>query len=137
MKIRGWLPIALCCLPALIAGVLLGVGANFFGNVRIDNVNTNSIVLLVMGLACPVGMGLMMWLMNKNMSGQAGHLSSDKQEHLSAAERLAALQRQRQTLEAEIAELSQIVEPEAQSAALLPAELPVATDASLAGREAK
>lgn len=118
MKIKGWLPIALCCVPGLIVGVLLGVGANFFGNVRIDNVNTNPIFLMMMGLACPIGMGLMMWLMNKNMSGKSEHLRSDKQEHISAVGRLAALQQQRRMLEAEIAELTDIVALEVQQDAL-------------------
>jgi len=118
MKIKGWLSIALCCLPGAIVGFLLGVGVNFFGNARLDSVNANSITLLVMGLACPIGMGLMMWLMNKNMSGQSGHLSSDKQEHISAAGRLVALQQQRRMLEAEIAELTDIVALEVQQEAL-------------------
>lgn len=114
MKIKGWLSIALCCVPGVIVGVLLGVGANFFGNARIDNMNANSIFLLVMGLACPIGMGLMMWLMNKNMSNQSGHSFSDKKELVSPTQRLADLQAQRQMLEAEIAELTQIVALEGQ-----------------------
>lgn len=118
MKIKGWLSIALCCVPGVIVGVLLGVGANFFGNARIDNMNANSIFLLVMGLACPIGMGLMMWLMNKNMSEQSGHLSLDKQEQINPARRLGALQQQRRMLEAEIAELTDIVALEVQQEAL-------------------
>jgi hypothetical protein len=75
------------------------------------------LVLLVV-LACPIGMGLMMWLMNKNMSHQPRQLSPDKQKRINAADRLAALHEQRQQLEAEIAETSRIAELEAQREAL-------------------
>jgi cell division protein FtsL len=64
-------------------------------------------------------MGLMMWLMNKNMSHQPRQLSSDKQKRISAADRLTALHEQRQILEAEIAETSRIAELEEQHQALL------------------
>lgn len=64
-------------------------------------------------LACPIGMGLMMWLMNRNMSGQSGHAMPGGQTPTSAAERLAALRAQRQVLEAEIAETARIAELEA------------------------
>jgi uncharacterized protein YlxW (UPF0749 family) len=118
MKIKHWLPIALCCLPGVIIGVLLGVGTSFFGNTRINSMNANSIFLLMMGLACPIGMGLMIWLMNKNMSNQSGHSFSDKKELVSPAQQLADLQAQRQMLEAEIAELTDIVALEVQQEAL-------------------
>ena len=72
--------------------------------------DVNTIFLLVMGLACPIGMGLMMWLMNKNMSQHPEQLSSDKQKRLSPADRLAALHDERRILEAEITELSHQVE---------------------------
>ena len=119
MKTRRWLPMALCCLSGMAVGVLLGVGVIFFGNGRIYSMDANTIFLLVMGLACPIGMGLMMWLMNKNMNHQPEGLSSDKQKHYGAADHLAALQEQRQQLEVEIAELSQIAELEAQREGLL------------------
>lgn len=94
-----------------------------------------TILLIVMGLACPIGMGLMMWLMNKNMSQQPEHLSADKQKHINPTDHLAALQEQRQRLEAEIAELSQIVELEEQREALLPdsSSTPQDTPISAAG----
>ena len=62
-------------------------------------------------LACPIGMGLMMWMMNKNTSAQSGHFVSSP---TNAAQRLAELQERRQILEAEIAEVNQIAELEAQ-----------------------
>ena len=119
MKLKHWLPIALCCLPGVIIGVLLGVGASFFGNARIDNVNPNSIFLLVMGFACPIGMALMMWLMNRSMSDPSEHSSSDKHKYVSANQRLASLQEQRRILESEITELTSIVALEVQQDAML------------------
>ncbi len=107
---RRWLPIALCCVPMVVIGVLAAVGARLFSNGRVSTIDVNTIFLLVMGLACPIGMGLMMGLMNRHMSHQPEPLSSDKQKRLSPADRLAALHDERRALEAEIAELSHEVE---------------------------
>ena len=76
-------------------------------------------LLLVAVLACPIGMGLMMWMMNKNMGSQPGHSMSGDQQPVRPAERLAALRAQRQALEAEIAETARIAELEAQRESLL------------------
>ena len=89
-----------------------------------------TLVFIVMGLACPIAMGLMMWMMNKNMSSRANRSTSDAQMPTSASERLAALYEQRQTLEAEIAELSRIAELETQRKDLVQGESPDAMDAS-------
>lgn len=130
MNRKRWLPMALCCLPGVAVGVLLGVGVIFFGNGRIDRMDANSIFLLVMGLACPISMGLMMWLMNKQMGHQPEHLSADKEKNINPVDRLTALQEQRQQLEAEIAELSQIAELEAEQDTLTRDGSPVAPDDS-------
>ncbi len=71
-------------------------------------------------LACPIGMGAMMWMMNKQqMSGKPGRSMGGEQTSASASERLAALRMEREVLEAEIAEVSRLVELEAQRDALL------------------
>ncbi|MCC6611869.1 MAG: hypothetical protein IT320_00245 [Anaerolineae bacterium] len=80
----------------------------------------NTLFLLLAGLACSIIMGVMMWLMNKNMRHQQTHSASDgKQKGMSAASRLVELREQRQILEDEIAELTQITELEEQHKALL------------------
>ena len=107
---KRWLPMALCCIPVLVIGVLAAIGAGLLSNGRVFTMDGNAIFLLVMGLACPIGMGLMMWLMNRQMSQHAEPRSSDKQKRLSPADRLAALHDERRILEAEITELSHQVE---------------------------
>jgi hypothetical protein len=57
-------------------------------------------------LACPVGMGMMMWMMGRNMGGHAGQATPPEQ---TPVERLAALREQRKALEAEIGEMTRIV----------------------------
>ena len=89
-------------------------------------------VILLVVLACPIGMGLMMWLMNKNMSGQKSHLMSNDQLPTNTAKRLAELQEQRQILEAEIAEASRIAELEAQREALRTEKLALPDDGHVA-----
>ncbi|MEW5987321.1 MAG: hypothetical protein AB1791_11845 [Chloroflexota bacterium] len=74
-----------------------------------------TLLLLVAALACPIGMGLMMWLMNKNMGGQS---SQAMPGHTSEADRLKALQEQRRSLEQEIAEVEKIAALQAQKEAL-------------------
>lgn len=109
-RAKRWLPLALCCIPVVVIGILAAMGVSLLSKERVITMEGNAIFLLVMGLACPIGMGLMMWLMNRQMSQQSEPLSSDNQKRLSPTDRLVALQEERQTLDAEIAELSQEVE---------------------------
>ena len=69
--------------------------------------------------ACPIGMGLMMWMMNRNTGGQPGKTTPNSQ---TSAQRLTALRDQRKALEAEIAETARIAELEARREALRPTE---------------
>ena len=85
-------------------------------------------IRLVAVLACPVGMGLMIWWMSKNMNSQQGHSTTGAQTPANSAERLAALRAQQQALKAEIAEAEQLAELETKRDALLAAKKP--SDAS-------
>lgn len=69
-------------------------------------------------LACPIGMGAMMWVMGRNMHSQNEQAAPDAQAPINASERLAELHRQQQALETEIAEMTKLVELEARRDAL-------------------
>lgn len=69
-------------------------------------------------LACPIIMGTMMWLMVKNMGSQTRSGDSTARS-ANPKERLAMLRAQQQALEAEIAEVTRLVELEAQREVLL------------------
>ena len=65
--------------------------------------NPQILLIAVAMLACPIGMGLMMWLMNKNMSGRPQDHSVPG--HTTEVERLKALRDQQRLLEQEITAL--------------------------------
>lgn len=64
-------------------------------------------------LACPIAMGLMMWVMGRNMGGQTMPTQQSEED------RLQALHAQRRRLEQEIAETEKIVALEAQKETLI------------------
>ena len=73
----------------------------------------STILIVGAALACPIAMGLMMWLMNKNMSGES-HQSMSGTD----ADRLNTLRKQRKVLDEEIAETQKIMELEGKKKSL-------------------
>jgi len=73
----------------------------------------STILIAVAVLACPIAMGLMMWMMNKNMGGDS-HQSMSGTD----ADRLGALREQRRMLDQEIAETQKIMELEGKEKSL-------------------
>jgi hypothetical protein len=67
--------------------------------------DVNTIFLLVMGLACPISMGLMMWLMNRQMNQNAGGPRLEGEPSPRDEDRLAQLRLRRQLLDEEIKQL--------------------------------
>ena len=67
----------------------------------------STILIIVAALACPIAMGLMMWVMNKNMGGDSHQAMSGTD-----ANRLKALREQRHMLDQEISEMQKITELE-------------------------
>lgn len=74
-----------------------------------------TLLLLVGVLACPIAMGVMMWMMNKNMSDHQSHSTTDDS---SESDQLQRLREQQRLLEEEIAELEKIAALNARKEAL-------------------
>jgi hypothetical protein len=77
--------------------------------------DTSTLFIVLAALACPIGMGLMMWMMNKNMSEHPGHAPSGD---VSAKERLGTLREERRLLELELEEVEKIAALEAEKEAI-------------------
>ena len=79
----------------------------------------NTLLVFLAILACPICMGIMMWMMNKNMGGQQDHSTMSHTMHTSEANRLKVLLEQRQLLEQEIAETEKIMTLEVKKQTLI------------------
>ena len=97
-----WVSIALCCTPGLIAVDIGIISIRFLGRPIMD---LNTLVLLLVGLVCPIGMGLLMWMMNKNMNQSVDNLRKNDESPADLEDYLMHLRLQQQLLEDEIAEL--------------------------------
>ena len=130
-RLRAWVGMVLCCLPgmaiALILGAGMAMGRAAFG--FLDGGPTGkggypmeptTLLLLAAALACPIGMGLTMWMMNRNMGAQHSQSTPSQAEAatLPDAERLGRLREQRQRLEEEISETEKTVALQAQKETL-------------------
>jgi DNA-binding transcriptional MerR regulator len=73
----------------------------------------STILIIAAALGCPIAMGFMLWMMNKNMGGDS-HQSMSSTD----PDRLKALREKRQILDQEIAELQKITELEEKKEAL-------------------
>jgi TolA-binding protein len=96
--------------------------------------NPTTLLIVVATLACPIGMGLMMWMMGRNMGGQQGKPATGSTQALSEADRLQALRAQRRQLEQEIAEVEKITALQAQKEALVNVQEPAVTGTPSNGR---
>jgi hypothetical protein len=76
-------------------------------------------LFLVGSLACPIIMCTTMWLMSRNMGRQSNQATPGDPTPANLAERVAWLRAQQQALEAEIAEVTRLMELEAQREGLL------------------
>jgi hypothetical protein len=79
----------------------------------------STLLLALAILACPICMGVMMWIMNRNMGSQQNHSMSDHTAHMLETDRLKCLREQQQQFEQEIAEIERIAVLEAKKQALL------------------
>ena len=116
---KAWLPIALCCVPAVaIATVVrigIAVGGVTFGAAFGGTWSLGLVALAL--LACPLHMGWLMWRMQRQ-NGASGQLSigaaacGPPAKQIAAAEtdaleRVEMLRRRREALEQEVALLLQ------------------------------
>lgn len=117
-RLSKWRAIALCCVPAIILAVIVGIGFAISGTI-LGTFFSGPLALGLIVLAlliCPLHMGWMMWRMQKrrgvvkSSSRQAGCCLPEEQTstfQLDSPDRLQALRVQRQALQQEVAALQQ------------------------------
>jgi hypothetical protein len=70
-------------------------------------------ILLFLGvLACPIAMGYMSWKMNRKMGSKRGPSHGSEKPAADLGQRLTALRSRREAVEAEITELTSVLELE-------------------------
>lgn len=74
---------------------------------------TSTLIIFLVAISCPIGMGLAMWWMNKRMRDRPDYAIHSDRVPASPTERLAALEQYRQDLEAEIVEATRAIVVEA------------------------
>jgi len=109
-KLKQWLPIALCCVPAIAIAAIVGIGIAIGGAAFGGSWGLGLIVLAL--LICPLHMGWMVWRMQKRVAagesaGMAACCSSDQDSTADPdpSARLQALRTRREALERELIEL--------------------------------
>ena len=112
-QLKQWLPMLLCCLPAVAAIAIAGIGGAAFGTPLNGPLGLG--LLALAALACPLSMGWMLWRARRQPATASslpmiadcclpGQKSADTQVEASV-DRLAALREQRAALERELAGL--------------------------------
>lgn len=90
-------------------------------------------ILLFLGvLVCPTVMGYMMWKMNREMGSKHAMSHGEGTPATDLDQRLAALRRRREAVEAEIAGLTSVLELESRREDLKEAGMPAIDEAALA-----
>lgn len=117
-RVRSWLPMLLCLLPVIVVGALVGLtlltGVAAFRATVGGPVGLTLVALAI--LACPVGMGLMLWRRQASTPGSSSASAPTmacclpgeeiRPSALSSSnDQLAALRARREALERELADL--------------------------------
>ena len=102
----------LCCLPGIVAALLLGLALIFFGNLATITINPRGIYLFGMSLACPLTMVPMLWLLSREQRLESEEVLSEKAKPPHGASYFDLLLEQRCKLQAELEELELLIEEE-------------------------